>query len=122
MSENRRSGQDSPVGFIGFLPHDLLPYADDIADWKMSSVEHEMAQDPETYPEYARAMADREAAETQLIQTRNCPRMEVDQLVCAMTSYSAALAIEMYKRGVLDGGRIYHAFVTGELPRKGEAQ
>ena len=46
MSENRRSGQDSPAGFIGFLPDDLLAYADDIADWKMSSVEHEMAQDP----------------------------------------------------------------------------
>ena len=120
MSDNRHTGREAQAGFFGILPDDLTDYADTVADWKMSSVEHEMEQDPETYPEYARAMAEREAAETQLIQARNCPRMEVDQLVCAMTSYSAALAIEMYKRGVLDGGRIYHAFVTGELPRKGE--
>lgn len=120
MSENRRSGQDSPAGFIGFLPDDLLAYADDIADWKMSSVEHEMVQDPKTYPEYARAIAGREVAETQLIQKLNCTSMEIDQLESAMTAYSAALAIEMYKRGVLDGGRMYHAFITGELPRKGE--
>ena len=40
--------------------------------------------------------------------------------------YTAALALEMYLAGARDGGRVYHAFVTGELPgreiqeRKGE--
>ena len=38
----------------------------------------------------------------------------------------AALALEMYLAGARDGGRVHHAFVTGELPgreiqeRKGE--
>ena len=42
------------------------------------------------------------------------------------TGYAAALALEMYLAGARDGGRGYHAFVTGELPggaiqeRKGE--
>ena len=42
--------------------------------------------------------------------------------------YTAALALEMYLAGARDGGRVYHAFVTGELPggaiqeRKGEDQ
>ena len=31
-------------------------------------------------------------------------------------SYSAALAIEMYLAGARDGGRVYHAIITGELP------
>ena len=44
------------------------------------------------------------------------------------TGYAAALALEMYLAGARDGGRVYHAFVTGELPggaiqeRKGEDQ
>ena len=39
---------------------------------------------------------------------------------------TAALALEMYLAGARDGGRVHHAFVTGELPgreiqeRKGE--
>ena len=32
------------------------------------------------------------------------------------TDYSAALALEMYLAGARDGGRVYHAFITGELP------
>ena len=31
-------------------------------------------------------------------------------------TYSAVLALEMYLAGTRDGGRVYHAFVTGELP------
>lgn len=31
-------------------------------------------------------------------------------------TYSAALAFEMYLAGTRDGGRIYHALTTGELP------
>lgn len=43
-----------------------------------------------------------------------------------MDGYAAALALEMYLAGARDGGRVYHAFITGELPggaiqeRKGE--
>ena len=32
--------------------------------------------------------------------------------------YTAALALEMYLAGARDGGRVYHAFITGELPGK----
>ena len=46
--------------------------------------------------------------------------MELDQLESALSAAGAELAIEMYKRGGLDGGRMYHAFITGELPRKEE--
>ena len=43
----------------------------------------------------------------------DCAKAERDDL---WISYSAALALEMYLAGTRDGGRIYHAFVTGELP------
>lgn len=31
-------------------------------------------------------------------------------------TYVGALGIELYLAGVRDGGRVYHAFTTGELP------
>lgn len=31
-------------------------------------------------------------------------------------TYIGALGIELYLAGVRDGGRVYHAFTTGELP------
>lgn len=109
---------DLKAPFSLVLPGDLLDYATDIADWKMGKVEREMQQDSEAYPEYARAADARENAEEFLIQKYHCDPMEIDQLESAMNATGAALAIEMYKRGVLDGGRIYHAFIHGELPRK----
>lgn len=111
---------DLKTPFSLVLPNDLLNYATDIADRKMGRVEREMQQDSEAYPEYARAYEDRENAEEFLIQKYHCDPMEIDHLESAMNATGASLAIEMYKRGVLDGGRIYHAFVAGELPRKEE--
>ncbi len=109
---------DLKAPFFPVLPGDLLDYATDIADWKMGKVEREMQQDSGAYPEYAHAAEDRENAEEFLIQKHHCDPMEIDQLESAMNATGAVLAIEMYKRGVLDGGRIYHAFIHGELPRK----
>ena len=102
------------------LPDDLQEYATSIADWKMNAVEHEMQQNPKKYPEYARAMEACKTAEAQLMQKWSCGPMELDQLESALSAVGAELAIEMYKRGVMDGGRMYHAFITGELPRKEE--
>ena len=31
-------------------------------------------------------------------------------------AYSAAQALEFYLAGARDGGRVYHAIITGELP------
>ena len=100
------------------LPEDLLDYGSYVVDKKMTDVELEMQRDSEAYPDFARAAEDRERAEKTLIQKYRCDPMEVDQLEDAMNASGASLAMEMYRRGVLDGGRIYHAFITGELPRQ----
>ena len=34
--------------------------------------------------------------------------------------YEGAPALEMYLAGTRDGGRVYHAFITGELPVRPE--
>ena len=112
---------DLKAPFTARLPDDLLEYAADIADQKMNAAEREMQHDSEAYPEYARALELRDAAVEQLIQEQHCDPMVVDRLESAMTAYGAALAIEMFKRGFMDGGRVCHAFMTGELPRKGAA-
>ena len=97
---------------------DLYEYATDIADKRMNTVEREMQKHPELYPVYARAYEAREIQEQEFEEKYRCDPMDIDGLENAMNAVEVELALEMYKRGVLDGGRIYHAFVTGELPRK----
>jgi hypothetical protein len=43
----------------------------------------------------------------------------VYELSDAHYTRSYALAVEIYKQGVLDGGRIYHAMIFRELPKGG---
>ena len=60
------------------------------------------------------------------MKPRHTPNVELTARDELWMSYTAALALEMYLAGARDGGRVHHAFVTGELPgreiqeRKGE--
>ena len=64
------------------------------------------------------------AAAAQADPAAELVELRLDPLPAA--DHTAALALEMYLAGARDGGRVYHAFVTGELPgreiqaRKGE--
>ena len=49
-------------------------------------------------------------------ETDSHPNPELTERDNLWMSYSAALAIEMYLAGARDGGRVYHAIITGELP------
>jgi len=42
----------------------------------------------------------------------------LEPLTNAFLTYQSLLVFEVYAQAVLDGGRILHAFVTGELPAK----
>ena len=50
----------------------------------------------------------------------HCAPFDFDGLECAFNAVNAALAIQTYLQGVQDGGRLYNAFITGELPKKQE--
>ena len=74
-------------------------------------------------PLFDRAVRDLHAA---LDETEAHPNVELTARDELWMGYTAALALEMYLAGARDGGRVHHAFVTGELPdreiqeRKGE--
>ena len=68
---------------------------------------------PDLFPRFAEAAQRIDAA---MEKTAAHPNEELSARDDIWTAYSSALALEMYLAGARDGGRIYHAFVTGELP------
>lgn len=90
-------------------------FAFQIAMEQLDRVEADLKAHPDEHPDYHRAVAALDE-----IQSRISPRTDtrINDLSDAWMDYAGALAIEMYLYGVRDGGRIYHAFVTDELPKK----
>lgn len=101
---------------------EISAYVGDIVDWQLTRFEREAKANPDAYPEFTQAVALLKEAERDLIQKLGGDEMATDDILHACHARGGALAIEMYKRGVLDGGRIYHAFLTHDLPRKGDAE
>ena len=64
------------------------------------------------FPEFAAAAGKLDEAMDETDQHPDAKLTERDDL---WISYSAVLALEMYLAGTRDGGRVYHAFITGEL-------
>ena len=92
---------------------------------RIDTVERDLRAHPERSPSLGRALRELHAA---LDETEAHPNEELTARDDLWMDYTAALALEMYLAGARDGGRVYHAFVTGELPggaiqeRKGEDQ
>ena len=93
-------------------------YAFELATEQLNRVELDLKAHPDAHPDYHRAISILDE-----VQSRVVPRSNLlfDELSEAWMDYASALAIEMYLYGARDGGRIYHAFITGELPRKEDA-
>lgn len=90
-------------------------YLIDIAGQQLDVVGLELKNNPEAYPEFTQAAQWLDAMEAPLEAGRDCEMLAHSE---AWMAYAAALAIEMYLHGARDGGRIYHAFITNELPTK----
>lgn len=101
------------------FPENILRYATDVAGWQVDEAEHDMQKRPDDFPEYTHARERMAAAEEDLISKLGEP-MALEEFSDANNAYAAALAIEMYLRGVVDGGRMYHVFTTKNLPLRGE--
>ena len=85
----------------------------EIAYDRIDQIERHLNSSPEAYPEFAAAAGKLDAAMDETDAHPDAKLTERDDL---WISYSAALALEMYLAGTRDGGRVYHAFITGELP------
>ena len=93
----------------------LKQYIVDVAGWRMDDVERVLKQHPDEHPEYMRAVE-----RLDLTAANVDASSELGAMLDAWMSYAAALALEMYLAGARDGGRVYHAFITGELPVRPE--
>lgn len=98
---------------------DLSAIATDIACWRVEAIEKAMRLAPDTFSDYAKARTDIEREKARLIQKLE-DSFALEPLMNALMAYHGELVFEVYKQAALDGGRIYHAFVTHGLPQKEE--
>ena len=85
----------------------------EIAYERIDQIERQLNAYPEAFPEFTNAAGKLDAAMEETDAHPDAKLTERDDL---WMTYSAALALEMYLAGARDGGRVYHAFITGELP------
>ncbi len=96
----------------------LEAYSTDIASWRIELIEREMRRDPDKNPEFAQSLKDIETERLSLIQKLNGDYEQLEPLIKAYLAYHSELIYEVYKQAVLDGGRVFQAFIERELPRK----
>jgi len=85
----------------------------EIAYERIDQIERQLNASPDAFPEFADAAGKLDAA---MDETDANPDVKLTERDDLWMTYSAALALEMYLAGTQDGGRVYHAFITGELP------
>ena len=90
-----------------------MEWIGEIAYERIDQIERNLNASPEAYPDFAAAASKLDAAMDETDAHLDAKLTERDEL---WMSYSAALSLEMYLAGTRDGGRVYHAFITGELP------
>ena len=92
---------------------DWKAWVREIAYDRIDQIERQLNASPEAFPEFAAAAGKLDAA---MDETDKHPDVKLTERDDLWMTYSAALALEMYLAGIRDGGRVYHAFITGELP------
>ena len=85
----------------------------EIAYERIDQIERHLNASPEVFLEFAAAAG---KLDTAMDDTDKHPDGKLTERDDLWMTYSAALALEMYLAGTRDGGRVYHAFITGELP------
>ena len=93
--------------------NDWKAWIREIAYDRIDQIERHLNASPDVFPEFAAAASKIDAAMDETDEHPDAKLTERDDL---WMTYSAALALEMYLAGTRDGGRVYHAFITGELP------
>ena len=93
---------------------DWYKWIREIAYDRIDQIERQLNASPDAFPEFTAAASKIDAATDETDKHPDAKLTERDNL---WISYSAVLALEMYLAGVRDGGRVYHAFITGELPK-----
>lgn len=93
---------------------DWYEWIKSIAIERVDSIEMHLNHHLDAHPHFAAASAALDEAIAVSDEAHDEKLSARDEL---WISYSGALALEMYLAGARDGGRVYHAFITGELPK-----
>ena len=80
---------------------------------RIDQIERDLISDPSLSPRFTEIARKLDAEVEKAFEH---PDKDLSARDTLWTDYSAALALEMYLAGARDGGRVYHAFITGELP------
>ena len=90
--------------------------AEMVAGIRLDEVEHRMQTKPDEYPGYTDAIEEERIITQNLIKKYGMDKVELDQLVSALSVQGAAIGVEMYIEGFLDGGHVAMAFHKREMP------
>ncbi len=90
--------------------------AEMVAGIRLDEVEHRMQTKPNIYTSYTDAIEAERIIFKTLLEKYGLDKVELDQLVGAVNASGAALAVEMYIEGFLDGGHVAMAFHNREVP------
>ena len=97
---------------------DVQKYVREITALRVDAIESAMRKNPEQFPDFAQLNKDVSVQSDLLIQKMNGDAWALEPLLRVLMGAQTELVNEAYRQGTIDGGRIYHAFVTGELPGK----
>lgn len=92
---------------------DWNEWIQNIALERIDEVERYLRSHPEQFPQFNTATEKLDAAMSVADSEHDDKLIARDELWMA---YCAAQALEMYLAGARDGGRVCHAFISGELP------
>lgn len=97
---------------------DMQQYVREITALRIDTIESAMRKNPAQFPDFAQFNKDVSVQSELLIQKMNGDAWALEPLLRVLMGAQTELVNEAYRQGAIDGGRIYHAFVTGELPRR----
>ncbi len=90
--------------------------AEMVAGIRLDEVEHRMQLSPKEYPEYSDSLEAERIITQNLIKKYGMDKVKLNQLVSALSAQGAAIGVEMYIAGFLDGGHVAMAFHNREVP------
>ncbi len=90
--------------------------AEMVAGIRLDEVEHRMQLSPKEYPEYSDSLEAERIITQNLITKYGMDKVKLNQLVSALSAQGAAIGVEMYIAGFLDGGHVAMAFHNREVP------
>lgn len=96
---------------------DLRSYFSELAIWRVEAIEREMRRKPEQHPDFTASLKQIDREQAALAEKLGGDIAATEPIMRAVMTYHSELVFEIYRQAVLDGGRVYHAFVTNELPK-----